>query len=118
MNAEHILSRWERIKPVLTANKLRLNVRGRTVRPLVMWLAMLQAARGPTSAPDLQVDCNVSLSSGSFILRMLAENGLVERCGQVQLVSKPRRLWKATPKLLHLLGLEGMKEEVSYVPHD
>lgn len=118
MNAHHILSRWERIKPVLCMNKLRPGETGRTVRPLVMWLAMLQAARGPTSAPDLQAECNVSLSSGSFIIRLLEQRGLVERCGQVQLVSKPRRLWKATPKLLELLGLEPMKEEVPYVPHD
>lgn len=118
MNAQHILSRWERVKPVLATSKLCLNGKGQTVKPFTMWMAMLHAARGMTSAPDLQADCNMSLSGAAFILRLLAENGLIERCGQAQLVGKPRRLWKATPKLLHLLGLEATKQEASYVPHD
>lgn len=99
MNANHILTRWERVKPVFA---------GRSFKPLMIWVIALHAARDPISAPELQEKLNCSLSHAAGVLRFLAANDLVTLHSKVHIHGKPRRLWQATPKLYDALGLEPM----------
>lgn len=108
MNARHILSRWERVKPVLDASPLCEPGRPAPLRPVMLWMAMLYAARGNASAPALHEDLGCSLTSASAIIRAMAAHGLIVESGKKVEYSRPRQLWTATPKLLSILQLEAI----------
>jgi hypothetical protein len=105
MNAQHILSRWERVAPMLRTNDLCYGATG-GVKPLTFWLAMIYVARGQTSAPELVQNMGISLSLASGMLRLMHQEGLARRSGRERMFSRPRTLWSPTAKLMDMLALK------------
>jgi hypothetical protein len=115
MTARHILSRWERMEPMLTARTLRCKEGTLTFQPLKLWMVMLYVSSNPISAPELVHKIGCGLSHASGMLRLLHQNELIVLAGKDQTRHRPRTLCQATPKLLASLGLESVTTERSAV---
>jgi hypothetical protein len=113
VTAQHILSRWERVAPVLQGANLCYG--GGGVKALTYWLALLHVARGHTSAPELMTSMRVSLSLASGMLRLMDKQGLAQLVRKEARHNRPRTIWGPTAQLFELLGLAPMPPQTTEV---
>lgn len=109
MTAQHILSRWERIAPVLH-NAKTLRGGAKTFKPATLWLAMLYVANGPESknitAAELAESIKTSDLTAKAILQLLEKNRLVQFVGERWTGAHPAKVWAASQQLFEVLGLQ------------
>lgn len=108
MKAQVILSRWERVAPMLRSNNLAAAKRRRTLRvkTVTLWLAMLYCAEGRLSVGELAVKLDMTFQTARALLRFLADNGLVVIGGFCRRAGRPRKLYDPTPRLYDVLGVQ------------
>ena len=106
MNAAHIITRWERIAPMLRDYKLNSGSAPSKYKASTVWLSMLYVALAPSSATSLAEQMRISGQSASHIMQLLEKNKLVEFTGTESHGSRPRKMFTATPLMFQILGIK------------
>lgn len=108
MTSRHILSRWERVAPMLrTASSRNRN----TARfgATSMWFIMLCLADAPRTSQSVADKMHLSRASVYPMIQYLAQNGLIVSTGfhlGDGTSGSAQKVWQATPKLYDVLGLK------------
>lgn len=105
MDANHILSRWERVRGTLKGN-------------LKTWMVLLCAARAGEkglSKKALILQANVQAVDPRHTFHLLSSAGLIRIVAALDTRNRPYTRIYITPQGLDVLGLQPVKEEATAV---